>query len=215
MFKALTKQSEWPFQLFFILQFGVETCIANVGAGPAGWKWGKFQLHDCSFVWAGLGWAGLGWAQVLVLVMQMSVSGNSPLSTSFISVDHIGQKVGSKILLHSLCMVASAIIEDAKIDTNTAVWEQWSLNTTAQPWLPPWESAGVLLSVSAPGHRGHRLLLMNANRRYSSLLQLLPCPPLPDPWQPVNNNLILTNWEWNIVIIEVHHVVCMSAPCFE
>ena len=171
MFKALTKQSEWPFQLFFILQFGVETCIANVGAGPAGWKWRKFQLHDCSFVWA-----GLGWVQVLVLVMQMSVSGNSPLSTSLISFYHRTKSgfQNMKILLHSLCMVASAIIEDAKIDTNTAVWEQWSLYTTAQPWLPPWESAGVLLSVSAPGHRGHRLLLMNANRRYSS-----SCPALP------------------------------------
>ena len=54
-----------------------------------------------------LGWAGLGWVQVLVLVMQMSVSGNSPLSTYFISFYHIGQKVGSKILLHSLCMVVS------------------------------------------------------------------------------------------------------------
>ena len=40
-----------------------------------------------------LGWAGLGWAQVLVLVMQMSVSGNSPLSTSFISFYH-GTKSG-------------------------------------------------------------------------------------------------------------------------
>ena len=44
-----------------------------------------FELGWAGLGWARLGWAGLGWAQVLVLVMQMSVSGNSPLSTSFIS----------------------------------------------------------------------------------------------------------------------------------
>ena len=73
--------------------------------------------------WAGLCWAGLDWVQVLVLVMQMSVSGNSPLSISFISFYH-GTKSGfqnMKILLHSLCMVA--IIEDAIRLTPTLLFE--------------------------------------------------------------------------------------------
>ena len=126
MFKALTKQSEWPFQLFFILQFGVETCIANVGAGPAGWKWGKFQLHDCSFVWAGLGWAGHRSWSWSCKCLSLVIHHFQLLSFRFT----MGQKVGSKILLHSLCMVASVIIEDAIRLTPTLLFESsgpWTL----------------------------------------------------------------------------------------
>ena len=160
-------------------------------------SWLQLCLSWAGLGWARLGWAGLGWAghrswSWSCKCLSLVIHHFQLLSFRFT----MGQKVGSKILLDSLCMVASVIFEDAKIDINTAVWEQWSLNTTAQPWLPPWESAGVLLSVSAPGHRGHRLLLMNANRRYSSSCPALLCLIPDSQWittsfLPTGNGILL------------------------
>ena len=164
------------------------------------WRWpGWLEMRKISASWLQLclSWAGLGWAghrswSWSCKCLSLVIHHFQLLSFRFT----IGQKVGSKILLHSLCMVANSVIRCHVIDTNTAVWEQWSLNTTAQPWLPPWESAGVLLSVSAPGHRGHRLLLMNANRRYSSSCPALLCLIPDSQWittsfLPTGNGILL------------------------
>ena len=64
-----------------------------------------------------LGWAGLRSWSWSCKCLSLVIHHFQLLSFRFT----IGQKVGSKILLDSLCMVASVIFEDAKIDINTAV----------------------------------------------------------------------------------------------
>ena len=98
------------------------------------WRWpGWMEMRKISASWLQLclSWAGLGWAghrswSWSCKCLSLVIHHFQLLSFRFT----MGQKVGSKILLHSLCMVASVIIEDAIRLTPTLLFESsgpWTL----------------------------------------------------------------------------------------